>query len=115
MPLTSSDSVAPRCLAISFRAVQNGSSRLMLVLWPPMTIDRLVVGDFMTMTALLIKRAHQTVGAAASSLEEVAGGYLSLPFLGEQFEDALSLVLVSDDLVEQVTEVRDVLTSNKSL
>ena len=69
----------------------------------------------MTMTALLIKRADETRGAAVSLHEEAAGGYLSLPFLGEQLEAALPRLLVCDDLVEQVTAVCDVLPSNKSL
>lgn len=33
--------------AINLRSVQNASSRLTLVLWPLMTADRLMIGDFM--------------------------------------------------------------------
>src|SRR5260221_1345686 len=43
---TMSDSVNSRPLAISFRPYQNASSRLTLVLWPAMTIERLTTGDF---------------------------------------------------------------------
>ena len=35
-----------RACAISFSAVQNASSMLTLVLWPAMTIERLITGDF---------------------------------------------------------------------
>src|SRR5882672_5577565 len=41
-----SDSVSSRPLAISFRPFQNASSRLTLVLWPAMTMERLITGDF---------------------------------------------------------------------
>src|SRR5580658_9230409 len=43
---TRSDSVICRAMAISFRPVQNASSRLTLVLWPAITIERLTTGDF---------------------------------------------------------------------
>jgi len=43
---TNSDSVMLRDAAISFRPLQNASSRLTLVLCPAMTIDRLTTGDF---------------------------------------------------------------------
>ena len=67
------------------------------------------------MTALRIKRDPQAVVAATSSFDEVARVDLFLSFLGKQRENALPLGLVRDDLVKQVTEVRDVLTSNKTL
>src|SRR6516165_3109499 len=35
-----------RSCAISFNAVQNASSTLTLVLWPAITIERLITGDF---------------------------------------------------------------------
>src|SRR5258708_7767775 len=43
---TSSDSVMSRSLAITFSAFQNASSRLTLVLWPAMTVERLMTEDF---------------------------------------------------------------------
>src|SRR5712691_3947685 len=43
---TRSDKVMSRPPAISFRPFQNASSRLTLVLWPAMTIERLTTGDF---------------------------------------------------------------------
>src|SRR5215831_2269387 len=44
--LTSSDSVTLSSSEISFMLVQNGSSRLTLVLWPPTTIERFTTVDF---------------------------------------------------------------------
>src|ERR1700761_6509352 len=43
---TRSDSVTWRDTAMSLRLFQNASSRLTLVLWPAMTIQRLTTGDF---------------------------------------------------------------------
>src|SRR6202048_5200440 len=43
---TRSDMVMPRPLAISLSPFQNASSRLTLVLWPAMTMERLTTGDF---------------------------------------------------------------------
>src|SRR6185503_14241622 len=43
---TRSERVARRLSAISFRPFQNASSRLTLVLWPAMTMERLTTGDF---------------------------------------------------------------------
>src|SRR5262245_2051991 len=43
---TRSDKVMSRPLAISLRPLQNASSRLTLVLWPAMTMERLTTGDF---------------------------------------------------------------------
>src|SRR2546427_4714496 len=43
---TSSDKVMLRALAISLSPFQNASSRLTLVLWPAMTMERLTTGDF---------------------------------------------------------------------
>src|SRR3977135_1003955 len=43
---TRSDKVTSRAPAISFKPFQNASSRLTLVLWPAMTIERLTTGDF---------------------------------------------------------------------
>src|SRR5690242_12934725 len=42
------DKVRRRSAAISFSPFQNASSRLTLVLWPPMTIERLVTEDFIS-------------------------------------------------------------------
>jgi hypothetical protein len=49
---TSSDSVILRRLEISFMPFQNASSILTLVLRPATTIERLVMGDFMTPSAV---------------------------------------------------------------
>src|SRR5262249_25140827 len=46
MLATRSDSVMPRCVAISLSPLQNASSRLTLVLCPAITMDRLMTGDF---------------------------------------------------------------------
>ena len=43
------DKVTSRFPAISFRPLQNSSSRLTLVLWPARTIERFTTGDFMQM------------------------------------------------------------------
>src|ERR1043166_6031931 len=43
---TRSDNVMLRSSAISFRPCQNASSRLTLVLWPAITMERLITGDF---------------------------------------------------------------------
>src|SRR5262245_46048478 len=43
---TKSDNVMWRSPPISFRLLQNASSRLTLVLWPPTTTERLVTRDF---------------------------------------------------------------------
>src|ERR1700710_2992567 len=43
---TRSESVISRSSAISLRPFQNASSRLTLVLWPAMTMERLITGDF---------------------------------------------------------------------
>src|SRR5512145_1393861 len=43
---TRSDKVISRSPAISLRPFQNASSRLTLVLWPAMTMERLTTGDF---------------------------------------------------------------------
>jgi len=43
---TRSDKVARRLIAISFSPRQKASSRLMLVLCPAMTIERLMTADF---------------------------------------------------------------------
>src|SRR5262249_48623012 len=46
MLATRSDKVIPRSAAISLSPVQNASSRLTLVLWLAITIERLTTGDF---------------------------------------------------------------------
>src|SRR4051794_10984987 len=43
---TRSDKVRLRSSAMSLRPVQNASSRLTLVLWPAITMERLITGDF---------------------------------------------------------------------
>src|ERR1700734_1394840 len=43
---TRSDKVTRRPTAMSFNPLQNASSRLTLVLWPAMTMERLTTGDF---------------------------------------------------------------------
>jgi hypothetical protein len=46
MVATRSDSVISRPLAMSFNPCQNASSKLTLVLWPAITIERLTTGEF---------------------------------------------------------------------
>src|SRR3954468_16721346 len=46
MDETRSDRVTSRSSAISLRPFQNASSRLTLVLWPAITMERLITGDF---------------------------------------------------------------------
>src|ERR1700761_8851844 len=46
MVATISDNVNCRLSAMSFNPFQKASSRLTLVLWPAMTIERLMTGDF---------------------------------------------------------------------
>src|SRR5262249_56635683 len=46
MDATRSDRVTSLPFAISFSPFQNASSRLTLVLWPAITIERLTTGDF---------------------------------------------------------------------
>src|SRR5262245_32152374 len=46
--LTNFDSVSCWLSAISFRSFQNASSRLMLVLCPPMMTERLAIEDFIS-------------------------------------------------------------------
>src|SRR5579862_187481 len=46
MVATRSDNVSCRPVAMSFNPFQKASSRLTLVLWPAMTIERLMTGDF---------------------------------------------------------------------
>src|SRR5260370_28924646 len=45
---TISDKVRSRPIAISLSPLQKASSRLTLVLWPAITIERLTTGDFIT-------------------------------------------------------------------
>src|SRR5215469_99979 len=45
---TKPDKVKSCSIAISRNAVQNGSSRLTLVLWPEITTERLTIEDFIT-------------------------------------------------------------------
>src|SRR5882672_4519100 len=49
---TSSDKLALRLPAISLRPVRNASSRLTLVLWPPIMMERLTTRDFMVIAGL---------------------------------------------------------------
>src|SRR5262245_65084544 len=46
MDATKSDRVTSLPFAISFSPFQNASSRLTLVLWPAITIERFTTGDF---------------------------------------------------------------------
>src|SRR6266571_1168485 len=52
---TKSDNVMWRSPPISFRLLQNASSRLTLVLWPRITIERLATGDFITTHLLFVE------------------------------------------------------------
>src|SRR5919197_22401 len=51
---TNSDNFFCRWTAISFRLSQNASSRLTLVLWPAITIERLKTRDFIEATPPLV-------------------------------------------------------------
>jgi hypothetical protein len=60
---TTLDSVALLLLAISFKPHQNGSSRLMLVLWPAITIDRFMTVDFIMCLSIAIGTDRQRTDA----------------------------------------------------
>src|SRR5262245_66190474 len=51
----------PRSPAISFKLFQNSSSRLTLVLWPAMTIERFETGDFTASPPRISHRYCMTV------------------------------------------------------
>ena len=51
----------PRSPAISFKLFQNSSSRLTLVLWPAMTIERFETGDFTASPPRISHRYYMTV------------------------------------------------------
>src|SRR6266566_9791353 len=55
---TKSDKFFCRLPAISFRPVQNASSRLTLVLWPATTTERLTTGDFIETPLLVGNSQH---------------------------------------------------------
>src|SRR5262245_36602985 len=55
---TKSDNVMWRSPPISFRLLQNASSRLTLVLWPPTTTERLVTRDFIKTHLLLVENSQ---------------------------------------------------------
>src|SRR5262245_41133415 len=72
---TRSDNVMSRPLAISLSPFQNASSRLTLVLWPAMTMERLTTGDFIARLLPLMwfgaKCAHSVAApGAVSSVRE---------------------------------------------
>src|SRR5882724_5795318 len=58
---TRSDKVTSRAPAISFKLFQNSSSRLTLVLWPAMTIERFETGDFTASPPRIRHRYYMTV------------------------------------------------------
>jgi hypothetical protein len=53
MFVTNFGKVVPRSFAISLSASQNSASRLMLVLRPPMMIDRFSIEDFKGRTGFM--------------------------------------------------------------
>ena len=55
---TKSDSVRRRRMAISFNPFQKASSKLMLVLCPARTIERLTTGDFISLAPFLMLRCR---------------------------------------------------------
>src|SRR5262245_17481314 len=69
MPAINSDKVSPRPIAISLRAFQNASSKLTLVLWPAIIIDRLLIVDFFM--AALQGRRTSTLQASAGKLSRM--------------------------------------------
>src|SRR5258708_28922069 len=66
MAATISDKVRSRPVAISLSPFQKASSRLTLVLWPAMTIERLTTGDFITPSVF---RSRKLRGAHRTALE----------------------------------------------
>src|SRR5262249_20418743 len=54
--VTNAARVVPRSRAISFKLSQNWPSRLTLVLWPAMTIERFETEDFMASARTEIER-----------------------------------------------------------
>src|SRR5216683_4454192 len=61
MVATISDKVRSRPIAISLSPFQKASSRLTLVLWPAITIERLTTGDFITPSVFRVN-VKQTQG-----------------------------------------------------
>src|SRR5262249_10088306 len=68
---TSPDNVSSRSSAISFSKFQNVSSRLTLVLCPPITIERFAIDDFTARPILRIVGIIQ-FGGTATSCDELA-------------------------------------------
>src|SRR5215475_5398154 len=59
--VTRCDKVFSRSFAISLSLFQNASSRLMLVLRPPTTIERCTIGDFMALVPTHFAPTHVAV------------------------------------------------------
>src|ERR1700730_2896483 len=70
---TISDKVRSRPDAISFSPFQNASSRLTLVLWPAITIERLTTGDFITPSVFRV------------NVGRTQGGFVELPRAARDF------------------------------
>src|ERR1700693_1300738 len=68
MVATISDKVRARPAAISFSPYQKASSRLTLVLWPAITIERLTTGDFITPSVFRVN-VGRTQGASSNCRE----------------------------------------------
>jgi hypothetical protein len=62
---------------LSLRPLQNASSRLTLVLWPAMTIDRLITGDFIARLPFRSGRARSSwalsLRTCSGRVDEAAG------------------------------------------
>src|SRR5262245_35796195 len=76
MSATIFDTVAHSACAMSFRTVQNASSRLTLVLCPSITIDRLTIEDFI----LIGPSLYPVMGVTDSVPREQQNTYFAWQF-----------------------------------
>src|SRR4051812_21536404 len=93
MVATSSDKVRSRDGAISLRPCQKASSRLTLVLWPAMTIDRLMTGDFISFSHFNPMEIQIATGFDATSDIKLTFGFW--PSVGETTFRGVFLRLLS--------------------
>src|SRR5215211_6382355 len=93
MVATSSDKVISRAAAISLRPCQKASSRLTLVLWPAMTIERLTTGDFISFSHFNPMQIQIAAGFNATSGIKLTFGFW--PSVGETIFRCVFLRLLS--------------------